>query len=50
MLTGAEGYPCSASRNPRLVPKTGTCYVWIKWIGAHKDYDRIDVAKVEYDD
>ena len=24
--------------------------VWIKWIGAHKDYDRIDVTKVEYDD
>jgi mRNA interferase HigB len=22
--------------------------VWIKWIGAHKDYDRIDVKKVEY--
>lgn len=23
--------------------------VWIKWIGPHKDYDRIDAAKVEYD-
>jgi mRNA interferase HigB len=23
--------------------------VWIKWIGSHKDYDRIDVAQVEYD-
>ena len=22
--------------------------VWIKWIGAHKDYDRIDVTEVEY--
>jgi mRNA interferase HigB len=22
--------------------------VWIKWIGTHKDYDRIDVLKVEY--
>lgn len=24
--------------------------VWIKWIGAHRDYDRIDAAKVEYDE
>lgn len=23
--------------------------VWIKWIGTHKDYDRIDVSEVEYD-
>ncbi|MGD1036258.1 MAG: type II toxin-antitoxin system HigB family toxin [Roseiarcus sp.] len=23
--------------------------VWIKWIGAHKDYDRIDVSEVEHD-
>jgi mRNA interferase HigB len=23
--------------------------VWIKWIGTHKDYDRIDVAQVKYD-
>ena len=23
--------------------------VWIKWIGTHKDYDRIDVTKVKYD-
>ncbi|HEY6336838.1 MAG TPA: type II toxin-antitoxin system HigB family toxin [Alphaproteobacteria bacterium] len=23
--------------------------VWIKWIGAHKDYDRIDVTEVEHD-
>jgi mRNA interferase HigB len=23
--------------------------VWIKWIGSHKDYDRIDVSKVDYD-
>ena len=22
--------------------------VWIKWIGTHKDYDRIDVKEVEY--
>ena len=22
--------------------------VWIKWIGTHKEYDRIDVKKVEY--
>jgi mRNA interferase HigB len=22
--------------------------VWIKWIGAHKDYDRIDVTEVKY--
>lgn len=22
--------------------------VWIKWIGTHKDYDKIDVRKVEY--
>ena len=22
--------------------------VWIKWIGSHKDYDRIDVAEVKY--
>ena len=24
--------------------------VWIKWIGSHRDYDRIDVRKVKYND
>ncbi len=23
--------------------------VWIKWIGTHKDYDRVDVTEVEHD-
>lgn len=23
--------------------------VWIKWLGTHKAYDRIDVTKVQYD-
>ena len=23
--------------------------VWIKWIGTHRDYDRIDVTKVQHD-
>lgn len=23
--------------------------VWIKWIGSHKDYDRIDVRSIEYE-
>lgn len=23
--------------------------VWIKWIGTHKDYDKIDATEVEYD-
>ena len=23
--------------------------VWIKWIGSHEAYDRIDVTEVEYD-
>jgi mRNA interferase HigB len=23
--------------------------VWIKWIGTHRDYDRIDVTQVEHD-
>lgn len=23
--------------------------VWIKWIGTHKDYDKIDVKEVKYD-
>lgn len=23
--------------------------IWIKWIGSHRDYDRIDAAKVEHD-
>ncbi len=23
--------------------------VWIKWVGTHRDYDRIDVAEVDYD-
>src|SRR6476660_5849430 len=23
--------------------------VWIKWIGTHKEYDRIDVARVEHE-
>ena len=22
--------------------------VWIKWVGAHEDYDRIDVRKVDH--
>lgn len=24
--------------------------VWIKWIGTHKDYDRIDVKEINYGD
>jgi mRNA-degrading endonuclease HigB of HigAB toxin-antitoxin module len=24
--------------------------VWIKWIGAHKDYDKIDVKEVRHGD
>jgi mRNA interferase HigB len=24
--------------------------VWIKWIGSHKDYDRIDVTEVDHGD
>ncbi len=24
--------------------------VWIKWIGTHKDYDKIDVRRVQYGD
>jgi mRNA interferase HigB len=24
--------------------------VWIKWIGTHKEYDRIDVRTIEHDD
>ena len=23
--------------------------VWIKWIGTHRDYDRIDVKQVKYE-
>lgn len=23
--------------------------VWIKWLGTHRDYDKIDVTKVEHD-
>ena len=23
--------------------------VWVKWIGTHRDYDRIDVREVEHD-
>jgi len=23
--------------------------VWIKWLGTHKDYDKIDVSEVEHD-
>jgi mRNA interferase HigB len=23
--------------------------VWIKWIGTHRDYDRIDVTEIEYE-
>lgn len=28
-------------------PKKGI--VWIKWIGTHRDYDRIDVKKVKHE-
>jgi len=24
--------------------------LWIKWVGTHSDYDKIDVAKVKYGD
>jgi len=24
--------------------------VWIKWIGTHRDYDRIDVTKVDHEE
>jgi mRNA interferase HigB len=27
----------------------GSSMIWIKWIGTHRDYDRIDVSKVEYE-
>lgn len=23
--------------------------VWIKWLGTHRDYDRVDVAEVKHD-
>lgn len=23
--------------------------VWIKWLGSHKDYDKIDAGRVKYD-
>jgi mRNA interferase HigB len=26
-----------------------TATVWIKWLGTHKDYDKIDVIKVQHD-
>jgi mRNA interferase HigB len=26
----------------------GKGIVWIKWIGAHKNYDKIDVKEVEH--
>jgi mRNA interferase HigB len=24
--------------------------LWVKWIGTHKDYDRIDVREIDHDD
>jgi len=24
--------------------------IWIKWIGTHRDYDRIDVKQVKYEE
>jgi mRNA interferase HigB len=24
--------------------------VWIKWVGTHKDYDRIDVKEIDHGD
>lgn len=27
----------------------GKSIVWIKWLGTHKDYDRIDVTKVDHE-
>jgi mRNA interferase HigB len=27
----------------------GKQLVWIKWLGTHRDYDRIDVKKVKYE-
>ncbi len=34
----------------RLVVSIEKGLVWIKWIGSHRDYDRIDVAKVKHRD
>lgn len=28
----------------------GKQIVWIKWIGTHSEYDKMDVSTVEYDD
>jgi hypothetical protein len=51
-----------ALRSPKLVPKIrGNAYrlvvaadfekgiVWIKWLGTHRDYDRIDAREVDRD-
>jgi mRNA interferase HigB len=27
----------------------GKSIVWIKWLGSHKDYDRIDVTEVDHE-
>ncbi|MET3793187.1 type II toxin-antitoxin system HigB family toxin [Aquamicrobium terrae] len=36
----------------RLVVSAGfeTSIVWIKWLGTHKAYGRIDVKEIEYGD
>jgi mRNA interferase HigB len=28
----------------------GKSAVWIKWVGTHRDYDKIDVMEVEHGD
>jgi mRNA interferase HigB len=33
----------------RLVVSVEKGIVWIKWIGTHQDYDRIDVTQVEHE-
>jgi mRNA interferase HigB len=51
-LLTAEGIVFNVKRNAyRLVVAVDfeKSILWIKWIGTHKDDDRLDVAEVEYE-
>ena len=45
IVFNVKGNAVSAGRSGRF--RDGI--VWIKWIGTHKDYDRVDVREVEHD-
>jgi len=51
MLSYCSTYFLTGPNDYRLVTSVDfeKGIVWIKWVGTHKDYDRINVEEVEYE-